>query len=128
MSAADFSSNSSSKTEIDGIVHFDATARRRAENSNGAASVNDSRLSADVVEAYLVNFVVEQTGYPREIVELNADLEADLGIDSIKKAQLLGEAYAHFGVTPVEVTSLDAYPTLRSIQESLLADEPGSGA
>jgi hypothetical protein len=43
------------------------------------------------LETFLVDFVVEQTGYPREIVELDADLEADLGIDSIRKAQLFGE-------------------------------------
>ncbi|MGB0656059.1 MAG: beta-ketoacyl synthase N-terminal-like domain-containing protein, partial [Pirellulales bacterium] len=38
------------------------------------------------VESFLIDFVIEQTGYPREIVELDADLEADLGIDSIRKA------------------------------------------
>ncbi len=43
------------------------------------------------LESFLINFVVEQTGYPTEVVELDADLEADLGIDSIKKAQLFGE-------------------------------------
>ena len=48
------------------------------------------------LEKFLVDFVVEQTGYPAEIVELDADLEADLGIDSIKKAQLFGELREHF--------------------------------
>ena len=43
------------------------------------------------LEAFLVDFVVEHTGYPADVVTLDADLEADLGIDSIKKAQLLGE-------------------------------------
>ncbi|MDH3719371.1 MAG: acyltransferase domain-containing protein, partial [Planctomycetota bacterium] len=43
------------------------------------------------LESFLIDFVVEQTGYPPEVVELDADLEADLGIDSIKKAQLFGE-------------------------------------
>ncbi len=45
-----------------------------------------------------MDFVVEQTGYPPEIVELDADLEADLGIDSIKKAQLLGELREMFSL------------------------------
>ena len=38
---------------------------------------------------FLVNFVVEHTGYPPEIVEMDANLEADLGIDSPKALQLL---------------------------------------
>ena len=42
--------------------------------------------------------MVEQTGYPPEVVELDADLEADLGIDSIKKAQLFGELHEYFDV------------------------------
>ncbi len=45
-----------------------------------------------------MNFVVEQTGYPAEVVELDADLEADLGIDSIKKAQLFGELQEFFDI------------------------------
>jgi len=50
-----------------------------------------ARASGNEIEVFLIDFVVEQTGYPREIVELDADLEADLGIDSIRKAQLFGE-------------------------------------
>ena len=50
------------------------------------------------LETFLINFVVEQTGYPPEVVELDADLEADLGIDSIKKAQLFGELAEYFDV------------------------------
>ena len=53
------------------------------------------------LEKFLINFVVEQTGYPPEVVELDADLEADLGIDSIKKAQLFGELQEYFDVTPL---------------------------
>ncbi len=52
------------------------------------------------LEQFLINFVVEQTGYPPEVVELDADLEADLGIDSIKKAQMFGELREYFDVTP----------------------------
>jgi len=65
--------------------------------------------------AFLVNFVVEQTGYPPEIVELDADLEADLGIDSIKKAQLFGEIGEYFAIPPRADLALDDFPTLRHV-------------
>ena len=71
------------------------------------------------LEAFLINFVVEQTGYPPEVVELDADLEADLGIDSIKKAQLFGELREYFDVTPSEDLTLDDFPTLRHVLEYL---------
>ena len=67
------------------------------------------------LESFLINFVVDQTGYPSEVVELDADLEADLGIDSIKKAQLFGELREYFDVTPSEDLTLDDFPTLRHV-------------
>ena len=72
----------------------------------------------------LINFVVEQTGYPAEIVEMNADLEADLGIDSIKKAQLFGELREYFEITPTEDLTLDDFATLRDVMSFLQGTHP----
>ncbi|QEG35090.1 type I polyketide synthase [Bythopirellula goksoeyrii] len=88
-----------------------ASAEPMAEHSSGASSTE--------LEAFLINFVVEQTGYPAEVVELDADLEADLGIDSIKKAQLFGELQEYFDVTPDENLTLDDFPTLRHVVKFL---------
>jgi acyl carrier protein len=85
-----------------------------------APSSNPSQLNPNELEKFLINFVVEQTGYPPEIVELDADLEADLGIDSIKKAQLFGELSEYFEVQPSENMSLDDFPTLRHVLAVLL--------
>ena len=79
------------------------------------------------VETFLVDFVVEQTGYPREIVELDADLEADLGIDSIRKAQLFGEIGQKYGLTADDSVSLDDFRTLRHLLDYLLP-RVGGGA
>ncbi len=38
----------------------------------------------------LLSIVSERTGYPSEMLDLNLDLEADLGIDSIKRVEILG--------------------------------------
>ncbi|HBK73679.1 MAG TPA: hypothetical protein DDZ24_05655, partial [Planctomycetaceae bacterium] len=67
------------------------------------------------VESFLIDFVIEQTGYPREIVELDADLEADLGIDSIRKAQLFGEIGQKYDLQADDDLSLDDFPTLRHL-------------
>jgi acyl carrier protein len=37
-----------------------------------------------------LNIVSEKTGYPSEMLELDMDMEADLGIDSIKRVEILG--------------------------------------
>ena len=90
----------------------------------GANEFADGR--ADEFTRVLIDFVVEQTGYPREIVELDAELEADLGIDSIKQAQLLGEMRELFGASlqppsqPKGTKAGQGFATLRSILNYLL--------
>ncbi len=92
-----------------------------APGSRGGAQLRQQHLGttagpdAAELEKFLINFVVEQTGYPPEMVELDADLEADLGIDSIKKAQLFGELAEYFDVQPNENMTLDDFPTLRHV-------------
>ncbi len=79
-----------------------------------------------VIESFLIDFVVEQTGYPAEIIELDWDIEADLGIDSIKKAQLFGELREFFDLESLTSFSLDSFKTLRHIVD-LLVTLPGKG-
>ncbi len=38
----------------------------------------------------LLNITSEKTGYPVEMLEFEMDMEADLGIDSIKRVEILG--------------------------------------
>lgn len=95
----------------------------RAQTISTEPSASPERLSLDIseLEAVLINFVVEQTGYPAEMVELDADIEADLGIDSIKKAQMLGELAEQLDIkiNISENMSLDDFPTLRHVTDFL---------
>ena len=38
----------------------------------------------------LLAIVSEKTGYPSEMLDLTMDMEADLGIDSIKRVEIVG--------------------------------------
>ncbi|WP_236794652.1 type I polyketide synthase [Amycolatopsis sp. GM8] len=54
-------------------------------------SMNGTPAPAGVdVQSVLVEVVSEKTGYPPEMLDLSMDLEADLGVDSIKRVQILG--------------------------------------
>ena len=37
----------------------------------------------------MINVISERTGYPTEMLDINQDIEADLGIDSIKRVEIL---------------------------------------
>ncbi len=49
-----------------------------------------SSLSAALVQQTMMAVVADKTGYPTEMLELGMDMEADLGIDSIKRVEILG--------------------------------------
>ena len=101
-----------------------------SHQQNGAVPATPTAAKTDIgdLEKFLVNFVVEQTGYPPEVVDLDADLEADLGIDSIKKAQLFGELQEYFEIsTSATELSLDDFPTLRHVVDFLSANGQASG-
>ncbi|MDX1283167.1 SDR family NAD(P)-dependent oxidoreductase, partial [Shewanella colwelliana] len=49
-----------------------------------------SGLTNEQVHSTMMNVVAEKTGYPTEMLELEMDMEADLGIDSIKRVEILG--------------------------------------
>ncbi|WP_166830410.1 type I polyketide synthase [Thalassoroseus pseudoceratinae] len=92
------------------------------ETAPVASSSNSDAIDVDVLEQFLVDFVIEHTGYPRDVVSLDADLEADLGIDSIKKAQLFGEfremtGLATEGEGGSGSGSINAFRTLRQVLE-----------
>ena len=58
----------------------------------------------------LLEVVSEKTGYPAEMLEMNMDMEADLGIDSIKRVEIFGALTKQYpsmaGINPSELTEL----------------------
>ena len=72
--------------------------------------------------ARLVAIVSERTGYPPEMLDLDLDLEADLGIDSIKRIEILGNYQKSFDFTADEdiaviMEELAKIKTLRGVIE-----------
>jgi acyl transferase domain-containing protein/NAD(P)H-dependent flavin oxidoreductase YrpB (nitropropane dioxygenase family)/NADP-dependent 3-hydroxy acid dehydrogenase YdfG len=66
------------------------------------APVDGSRsgpLSCDDLTALLLAIVSQRTGYPLDMLDPRADLEADLSIDSIKRTEILGEVAARAGLS-----------------------------
>ncbi|OZS43867.1 type I polyketide synthase [Photobacterium sanguinicancri] len=66
-------------------------------------------LNAAQVQTTMLDVVAEKTGYPTEMLDLAMDMEADLGIDSIKRVEILG-------------TVQDQLPTLPELNPEDLAE------
>ncbi|MCH1928843.1 phosphopantetheine-binding protein [Shewanella sp. A25] len=67
-----------------------ATTVIPAQQSTLAPGASNTRLAAQQIEQAMLSVVADKTGYPVEMLELSMDMEADLGIDSIKRVEILG--------------------------------------
>ncbi len=98
--------------------------------SQPCEAVPSADSAAPGVENTLISIVSELTGYPADMLGLEMDIEADLGIDSIKRVEILSameERMPHLPqVTPDMVGTLK---TLGQICAYLSAgdDEPDTG-
>lgn len=67
-------------------------------------------------EAILREIVSERTGYPIATISLTADLEADLGIDSIKRVEIMGTFRQKLADHPrLEIEDLTGRRTLQGV-------------
>lgn len=70
-------------------------------------SAPEAVTEADVLRVVL-EIISERTGYPVDMIEPDLDLEADLSIDSIKRAEIAGELAQRLGIGGgMDVASLD---------------------
>ncbi|MER2598861.1 MAG: beta-ketoacyl synthase N-terminal-like domain-containing protein, partial [Caldilineales bacterium] len=69
----------------------------------------------DPVVGRVLGIVAEKTGYPQDMLDLDLDLEADLGIDTVKQAETFQAVREAFGIPQQEGISLRDYPTLERV-------------
>ncbi|MDZ4183984.1 MAG: SDR family NAD(P)-dependent oxidoreductase [Desulfuromonadales bacterium] len=78
--------------------------------------------SSDRVNAVLLGIVAEKTGYPLEMLELDMALDADLGIDSIKRVEILSALHEQLPEAPaIRPEHLGTLQTLGQIVDHLQA-------
>ncbi|WP_373397690.1 phosphopantetheine-binding protein [Algoriphagus halophilus] len=85
------------------------TENTRSSNEEVAPSIGNE-VDPGHFQNTLLQVVSEKTGYPAEMLELNMDMEADLGIDSIKRVEIFGVLTKQnpeiSGINPKELTEL----------------------
>ncbi|HEY6939049.1 MAG TPA: beta-ketoacyl synthase N-terminal-like domain-containing protein, partial [Terriglobales bacterium] len=74
-----------------------------------------SVTGSDAVKERILALVVEKTGYPQEMLDLDLDLEADLGIDTVKQAEMFAAIREIYNIPRDENRKLRDYPTLAHV-------------
>ncbi|WP_338865752.1 KR domain-containing protein [Myxococcus stipitatus] len=113
-------------------------ARAPAQVSNGVKSspelVVETRArhaagtGADEAMKLLVGALVERTGYPAEMLEADLDLEADLGIDTVKQVEAFAMARVHLNVEKDENFRLRDHNTLNKMVKYLTGRAPAAAS
>ena len=67
------------------------------------------------VEAEVLAVVADKTGYPADMLDLDLDLEADLGIDTVKQAEVFALIRERFDIERDDKLKLRDYPTLTHV-------------
>jgi NAD(P)-dependent dehydrogenase (short-subunit alcohol dehydrogenase family) len=71
--------------------------------------------TGDPIAEKVLELVAGKTGYPRDMLELDLDLEADLGIDTVKQAEVFALVRETFNIPRQDDVKLRDYPTLRHV-------------
>ncbi|MGC2184532.1 MAG: acyltransferase domain-containing protein, partial [Terriglobales bacterium] len=74
-----------------------------------------SRVEGDPVKERILALAVEKTGYPRDMLDLDLDLEADLGVDTVKQAEMFAAIREIYSIPRDENRKLRDYPTLAHV-------------
>ncbi len=89
-----------------------------------AASPTPAPTEAPGYESLLLEVVAEKTGYPVEMLSMDMSLDTDLGIDSIKRVEILSALQEKLpGMQKIQPEDLGTFQLLQHIVEFLATDE-----
>ena len=95
-----------------------------ATQATPAPAPSPMASNADV-DSQLVEIVVKHTGYPADFIEMDQDLEGELGIDTVKQAEIMGDVRDAFSLPLDEDFVLSDHPTLNHFTAYILRMKGG---
>jgi len=102
--------------------------QRDAVDAVPAAGPAAGPRGRDTIEAALRALISERTGYPPAAIESELNLEADLGVDSIKRIEILETYRAQTGaILDADLDQLGRRRTLAELVEAIAGSAPNGG-
>ncbi len=102
---------------IEHIINFvlSHTTSKSGEQSHDALPVAASSQDSSAVQEKILALLSEKTGYPADMLDVELDLEADLGIDTVKQAEFISEVREAFGIPRIDGLKIADFPTIKHI-------------
>jgi acyl transferase domain-containing protein/NAD(P)-dependent dehydrogenase (short-subunit alcohol dehydrogenase family) len=114
------------RPDLDGIAPSREIATPQSPSLRASDPVTTPVASDDSVREQVLNIAAEKTGYPKDMLDLDLDLEADLGIDTVKQAEMFAAIRATYNIPRDETLKLRDFPTLGHVIK-FAQDRSGSG-
>ena len=93
------------------VAASEPVAAPEPEPAPVAAPVVDAPSGgAEDIQPRLIGVVVKHTGYPEDFIEMDQDLEGELGIDTVKQAEIMGDVREIFSLPVDEDFVLSEHP------------------
>ncbi|MCG3193655.1 MAG: Acyl carrier protein [Thermoanaerobaculia bacterium] len=80
--------------------------------------------ATSMVEAKVAEIIAEKTGYPQDMLDPDLDLEADLGVDTVKQAETFAAVREVFGIARQDNLKLRDFPTMRHVVQFVYDNRP----
>ncbi|HZQ67271.1 MAG TPA: SDR family NAD(P)-dependent oxidoreductase [Terriglobales bacterium] len=90
-------------------------AESKAEPTTVAAQAETPLPSDDAIKEKVLEIVADKTGYPKDMLDLDLDLEADLGVDTVKQAEMFASVRAAYNIPRDADLKLRDFPTLAHV-------------
>jgi NAD(P)-dependent dehydrogenase (short-subunit alcohol dehydrogenase family)/acyl carrier protein len=90
-----------------------ATTTAPAKVAQTVSAANSAAAEeSDGVKEMVLKIIAEKTGYPPDMLDLDLDLEADLGIDTVKQAEMFVAIRAAYDIPREDNLKMRDFPTL----------------
>ena len=116
---------SSAPAVVSTLAEPEPVAAVQAPAQAAPVSVVNSGDTGDI-EPKLIGVVVKHTGYPEDFIEMDQDLEGELGIDTVKQAEIMGDVREIFSLPVDEDFVLSDHPTLNHFVSYIVKMKGGS--
>ncbi len=92
------------------------SAEERHESEPDSSSVpGNAAGGGEEIRSRILALLSDKTGYPADMLDTGLDLEADLGIDTVKQAEFISEVREAFNIPRIEGLKIAEFPTIEHI-------------
>jgi len=112
---------------IEKLAGYIAAKAGPTASVQGGAAAATAASAGDFIEA-IKGIIAEQTGYDKGMLDATLDLEADLGIDTVKQVEIFGKISANYSLEVPEDLKLADLNTIEKLAGYIAAKTGGVSA